>query len=244
MADSVSASDWNSGRGVGWDGSSNNGNGSTQGGGKNVLATQSLSGGNDVVGSGGTLEETFKDATLAPCFITKVEDTKERGAIRHGQFKSTRFFFRNPSHIVGMHIWGASTTARWHKQRDNSNLIYVPNSHFGLSDAQVQTIRSQTDRNKVLNAWVYQLCQSLSVTNLRQIQSNETLGSKTFSQSETWQSQRRICHIKTQAKATTSPCSTSLIMQHFTLRGFTSSATTRLITTVSPKYRWKPDMVR
>ena len=176
MADSVSAADWNDGRGVGWDGTTGNGNGSTQGGGKNVLATQSLSGGVDVVGSGGTLEEHFKDATLAPCFITKVTVQLENaGQWATVRFSSTRFFFRNPSYITGMHIWGASTTCEMAQgNRDNSDLIYVPNSHFGLSDAQVQTIRSQTDRNKVLNAWVYQLCQSLSVTNLRQIRSIET----------------------------------------------------------------------
>ena len=176
MADSISSTEWNNGRGVGWDGTTNNGNGSTSGGGKNYLATLALSAGNDTVGAGGTLETTFKDSTLAPCFITKViVNLRNAGTFATVNFRSTKFVFRNPSYIQGMHIWGASTTCEMAQgTRDNTAKIYVPNSHFGLPDAGVEVIRTQTDRQKVLNAWVYQLCQQLSVTNLRQINSNET----------------------------------------------------------------------
>jgi len=173
MADSISEGDWNSGRGIGWTAAEG---GVGNGGGKNKLALDSLSGGNNEIDAGGTLESTFKNATLAPCFITNVKvRLRNAGQWATVDFASTRFVFRNESTIQGMHVWGATTTAEMGAgTRDNTGKMYVPNEHFGLTSTSVEKIRTQTDRRKVLNAWVYQQCQLLGVSVLRQVQSNST----------------------------------------------------------------------
>ena len=122
---------------------------------------------------GGDLEDEVKDSTKYPCFITRVNyQSRNAGTQSAFNFYPQRFIFRKTAEITGLICWGATTSLEMVQGTDSSSTVTIPDQGadgygqvYGLAPSGMQTVKTQGNRSKVLNAYLYQLLAANSSTN-------------------------------------------------------------------------------
>jgi hypothetical protein len=87
-------------------------------------------------------------------------------------FAPQQFVFRKTAEITGIICWGATTSLEMVQGTDSASSVLIPDQGadgygqiYGLSPAGMQTVKSQGNRSKILNAYLYQLLAANSSTN-------------------------------------------------------------------------------
>ena len=125
------------------------------------------------------LEAKFKDADRAPVFITSTSYRAVRvGTQNLIQFQPAKFNFEKTGLMQHIVIWGATDTLQAVRGTQTQTNQMVSNSVFesGISADEYQNIKSQ-NRDKVLNAYVYELMNERASSNNRidYLQSDSTI---------------------------------------------------------------------
>ena len=114
-----------------------------------------------------TLEAHIKNADNHPVFLTITKhEPRNVGSQNAIAFRPLTLRFLKDAIVQGVVWWGATTTLEQLQGTATLTNQLVPNSMFSqLNAAQLQIVTTQTDRDQVLNSFIYQVIAAQSSTN-------------------------------------------------------------------------------
>ena len=123
--------------------------------------------------TGSALESEVKDPSKYPCFITRIRYQGRNKNTQSGIYWNPQtFIFRKQGEINGLILWGATTSLEMVQGTSAASNNLIPDQGgdgigqlYGLSPAEMQTVKTQANRSKRINAYVYQLVANNSSTN-------------------------------------------------------------------------------